>query len=252
MASNLTAGVNGKDLFLRASHATGKRGNDPFPVFTGVDNLFIARPYIPVDGYSDKFYASSNLNVIANIITWSTSTHTERSQVRILGKKNSIGMTTGGNTIAGSIICHYTVLPGLAEIHPMFSEKFKNYTDSDGAITDNFYDTFRCVLENGGNFIMNNTAPFDMIIKSNNESGYDSSSIIYGITIQDSSEVRNINDMTIEITYQYIANGAIMSLPGKIVDKFMTAPGRQWSRYLQKMEMAQNSYGLISIGKRKI
>jgi hypothetical protein len=243
--------INMSELWYRSSHVSGKKGTDPFPVFTGADNTFIARPYLPVDGYQDKFYPSSKLKVIPNIITFSMSTHTERTQVRVIGEHNPRGTTVGGNTVAGTIICHYTIVPGLAEVHPIFSDGFNSFLNVDETMNMSFYQKFKHVLEVGGNFIMNNASPFDLIIKANNESGYESTSIIYGMTIQSMGETRNINDMTIEQTFQYLANGAIASLPSKMVDEIAVSPGKTWAKFLRRMEYEENRYGLISIGKRR-
>lgn len=233
-----------------ASQVDRQAGRDAMPVFTGADNMFIMRQYEPVPGFDDRFYPTENLIVLDSIMTWSTSYSSARTQTRIMGRRNPIGMTVGPRTVAGTIVAHYTVTPGILAAHPVFAEKGFNYI-KDGVVTEEFYDMLKELLLDAGSLLPDSTSPFDIYIRSNNESGYEVGSLIYGVSIVSGGEVRNVNDMTVEITYQYIANGAIGTLPARVIDRLAISSGDKWAKFIKKISTQQEKYGFISIGKRR-
>lgn len=153
-------------------------------------------------------------------------------------------------TVGGTIVTHYSVSPGLLAGHSVFSESGFDYI-KDGKVDDKFYDVMKELLEDSGSLLTDSMAPFDMYVRANNESGYEVGQVIYGISIVSGGEVKNVNDMTIEVTYQYIAHGATQTLPAKLMDSLFITDKETWARWVKKVSVQQNKYGFLSIGKRR-
>ena len=238
--------ISVNELYSDISFIGQGRGNDPMPVFTGADNVFIMKPYKVSSEVSSSFEPTDKLRVLDNIVTWSMSYNADRSQVRTNGRKTISGITSGALTIGGSIITNYIVTPNLLNAHPFFQHDGSKYV-TNGEINDDFLDRLKDILMENGTFILTAAAPFDIYIRSNNESGYEVGSIIYGINILSGAEIRNIHDLTVEVNYQYVAFGATATLPAKVTDSLVATYNHNWYELINTLDNKNNSYGFLSI-----
>lgn len=131
--------------------------------------------------------------VIGELQTISYSIHRDKFPVRVLGKINPIGFTTGGRTIAGSLI--FTVFDRhiiMRIIDAMNSSMYESLTENDRE-------------DMKMNMKMDELPPIDITIAFKNELGDASNIKLYGITFVDEGQVMSIEDMITEQTMSYMA-----------------------------------------------
>jgi len=214
-------------------------------VFTGVDNVFVMKPYTRKSNASG-FEPTTDLVVLDNIVTMSMSTNAERSQVRVNGKKTIAGMTVGPLTIAGTIVSNYTVSANLLNSHPFFSKSLKSLTKT--KLNSDMIKYLKSILEDNASVLLNYAAPFDLYIRASNETGMDTGMLVFGMSLVSGAEVRNVHDLTIEITYQYLAYGATQSMPSKVSDYLVSIYNNKWSDLVDNYTKKANTYGFLNLG----
>lgn len=159
-----------------------------------------------VSSYKDTYVTYSGADIIATMTpvggspviigelqTISYSTHRDKYPVRVLGKINPIGFTSGGRTIAGSLI--FTVFDRhiiMKLINAMYGDTYNSLTEEDRE-------------DMKINMKMDELPPIDVTITLQNELGSSSYVRIYGITFVDEGQVMSIEDMITEQTMSYMA-----------------------------------------------
>lgn len=149
--------------------------------------------YAGVDIIATMNVVGGQTVVIGELQTISYSIHRDKYPVRVLGKINAVGFTTGGRTIAGSLI--FTVFDRhviMRLIDSMTGGAYNSLTAED---KQSMY----------MNMKMDELPPIDVTITLCNEMGNKSHIRIYGITFVDEGQVMSIEDMITEQTMSYMA-----------------------------------------------
>ncbi|MHA1832151.1 MAG: hypothetical protein ACTSWR_11515 [Candidatus Helarchaeota archaeon] len=141
-------------------------------VYSGVDALPI-------------FVTTNGPVILYNVVTLSYSAHTNKIPVRVLGRKNPKGYTSGGRTIAGTII----FISGREHpLAPLIEKMGQPYAKAEhlGILSDEI-------------------EPFDIIIRYTNEVGYYSYLHLYRVEFIDEGQTTSANDLGLEYVFQYVA-----------------------------------------------
>lgn len=154
------------------------------------------------DGFNDKFkYSNSSysgtdctvvvqfgldLIVLGNVSTMTYSILREKSAVRVLGRSHCKGFTSGGRTVAGSIV--FTVF----NQHPLQDIISKiNYIRNP---SDRFTSP-----------VADQLPPLDLILIFHNEYGHSSIIRLFGVEFTQEGQVHSINDLYTENVMEYVA-----------------------------------------------
>lgn len=140
--------------------------------------------YAGVDIVAQMVVPGDKPLILGELQTISYSTHRENFPVRWLSHTNPAGFVKGPRTIAGSLI--FTV--------------FNNYA---------FYRLkhFQTAIGKGLYPLADMLPPFDVVLTFANETGTFSKMKIYGITITDEGGTMSIDDLIVEQTYTFMAQG---------------------------------------------
>lgn len=129
---------------------------------------------------------NENPLVLGELQTISYSIHRENTPVRTLGHVNPVGFLRGPRTVAGSLI--FTVFNQYA---------FYRLAEYQQDLLQGLYP------------LADMLPVFDVAISFVSEYGAMSQMRIYGITIIDEGQTMSIDDLIIESTYTYIAQGIV-------------------------------------------
>jgi hypothetical protein len=129
---------------------------------------------------------NNKLIVMGNVETFSHSIHREKVPVRTLGRSNPKGFTSGGRTVAGSIVF---ITFDRAPLWSVIKEI--NYV--------------RNPTDRTTSPLPDQLPPLDLILLFQNEYGNKSLVRLYGVEFLDEGSVYSINDLYSECTMQYVA-----------------------------------------------
>lgn len=129
---------------------------------------------------------NEKLIVLGNLETFSYSVFREKSPVRVLGKSHAKGYTSGGRSIAGSMIF---VVFDKAPLYDVVREV--NYV--------------RVPTDRKTSPLPDQLPPLDLILIFHNEYGHQSIMRLYAVEFQQEGQVHSINDLYSENTMQYVA-----------------------------------------------
>lgn len=129
---------------------------------------------------------NNKIIVLGNLETISHSTHRDKVPVRVLGRSHPKGFTSGGRTIAGSMVF---VVFDRAPLWDVIKE----------------IDYIRNPSDRTTSPLPDQLPPLDLILLFQNEYGHSSITRLYGVEFADEGQVHSINDLYSECTMQYIA-----------------------------------------------
>lgn len=130
--------------------------------------------------------ANDKLLLLGNLETFSYSIFREKSPIRVLGKSYPKGYTSGGRTIAGSMV--FVVF----DRHPLYDViKEMNYV--------------RDQIDRYTSPVADQLPPLDLILVFNNEYGHTSLMRLFAVEFVQEGQVMSVNDLYTENTMQYVA-----------------------------------------------
>ena len=164
--------------------------------------------------------------VIGELQTVSYSIHKEVVPVRVLGRANPKGFTSGTRTIAGSLI--FTVFDTnlVHKIVKLIKESYNGAASSEDESIKAFMSRYDDRMKDIDSYaVMDEMPPFDITISFANEYGNYSTLVIKGIVIVDEGQVMSVEDMITENTMSYMAKDIqVLKSQGQLTSTKVEAP----------------------------
>jgi hypothetical protein len=205
---------------------------------------------VPKSSWMYKTFSGIDLTALASVgdavspleglTTFTWSTHRGKQTQRTLGKSAPSGRAHGNRTIAGTMIF------AVSDHHPLLKIVPSDYPVAQAAFISQDPNIWKPLM------MSDEIPPFDLVLIAQNEYGFASSTMIYGIEITDEGVTVGVDNLITEMVLQYtaVAMDPIQEIPPSekgVVDPFNIMSVKSSNIYRRRESIIAGAGGDFSL-----